>query len=98
MLTALAGCTGIDVVSMLKKMRVEIDAFDVDVEADLTEDYPAHYTRMHVIYTFTGKDLPMDKLEKAIELSREKYCGVSYMYKKAGVEMTYEIKTESRKE
>jgi putative redox protein len=94
MLTALAGCTGIDVVAMLKKMRVEIDTFDVDVEAEITEEPPTHYTRMHVIYTFTGKDLPMDKLQKAVDLSREKYCGVSYMYKKAGIEVTYEIKVD----
>ncbi len=92
MLTALAGCTGIDVVAMLKKMRVEIESFDVDIEAELTEEPPTHYTKMHVIYTFTGKDLPMDKLGKAVELSREKYCGVSYMYKQAGIEVTYEIK------
>ena len=97
MLTALAGCTGIDVVSMLKKMRVEIETFDVDIEAELTEEPPTHYTHMHVIYTFTGKDLPMDKLQKAVDLSREKYCGVSYMYKQAGVELTYEIKVEGLK-
>ena len=92
MLASLAGCTAMDVISMLKKMRVEVTDFQVDVEGDLTEDVPAHYTKMHVIYSFAGKDLPMDKLEKAIELSREKYCGVSYMYKKAGIELTYEIK------
>ena len=92
MLVALAGCTAIDVISMLKKMRVEVSGFKVDVEGDLTEDLPAHYTKMHVIYTFRGKDLPMEKLERAIEMSREKYCGVSYMYKQAGVELTYEIK------
>ena len=97
MLLALAGCTGIDVVAMLKKMRVEIESFDVDVEAELTEEPPTYYTRMHVVYAFTGKDLPLDKLEKAIELSREKYCGVSYMYKKAGMELTYEIRVESLK-
>ena len=92
MLVALAGCTAIDVISMLKKMRVEVTDFKVDVEGDLTEDLPAHYTKMHVIYAFKGKDLPMDKLERAIEMSKEKYCGVSYMYKQAGIELTYEIK------
>lgn len=91
MLVALAGCTAIDVITMLKKMRVEVSDFKVDVEGDLTEDLPAHYTKMHVLYTFKGKDLPMDKLERAVEMSREKYCGVSYMYKNAGIEVTYEI-------
>jgi putative redox protein len=49
---------------------------------------------MHVIYEFKGKDLPLDKLERAVELSREKYCGVSAMYKKA-FDMTYEIRVIS---
>ena len=91
MLAALAGCTGIDVISLLKKMRVEPDSFNVEIEGTLTEDLPARYTDMHVKYVFGGKDLPLDKLEKAVELSREKYCGVSYMYKQAGIRITYEI-------
>ncbi len=92
LLSALAGCTGMDVVSILKKMRVEIDSLDIDVEADLTEEQPTHYTSMHVVYIFKGTDLPLDKLEKAVELSRERYCGVSFMYKNAGIDVTYEIR------
>jgi putative redox protein len=83
MLVALAGCTGMDVVSILKKMRVEVEAFNVVVEGDLTEEHPKQFSQMRVIYEFKGKDLPMDKLEKAINLSEERYCGVSAMYKKA---------------
>lgn len=83
MLLALAGCTGMDVVSMLKKMRVEYDALNIKVEADVTEDHPKHYTSMKIIYEFKGKDLPMAKLEKAVDMSEEKYCGVSAVYKKA---------------
>ena len=90
MLTALAGCTGMDVVSILKKMRVEVENFTVNIEANVTEEHPKHYDSMHIIYAFTGKDLPLDKLEKAVKLSQEQYCGVSYMYKKA-MEVTYEI-------
>jgi putative redox protein len=92
LLSALAGCTGMDVVSILKKMRVEIESLDIDVEANLTEEQPTHYTSMHVVYIFKGTDLPLDKLEKAVELSRERYCGVSYMYKNAGIDVTYEIR------
>ena len=66
---ALAGCTGIDVIMILKKMKVEPEAFNVIVEADVTEEHPKHYTKMKVIYQFKGKDLPMDKLEKAVNLS-----------------------------
>lgn len=91
MLAALAGCTGMDVISILKKMKVEPESFNIRVEADVTEEHPKHYIHMHVIYEFKGKDLPMDKLEKAVNLSQEKYCGVSHAYKKA-MPVTYEIK------
>ena len=83
MMVALAGCTGMDVVSILNKMRVEVDGFNVFVEGDLTEEHPKQFSQMHLVYEFKGKDLPMDKLEKAVNLSQEKYCGVSAMYKKA---------------
>lgn len=91
MLTALAGCTGMDVVSILKKMRVEVEDLQIIVEGDLTDEHPKYYKTMHVIYQFKGKDLPMDKLKKAVNLSDEKYCGVSALYKKA-IPVTSEIK------
>ena len=91
MLTALAGCTGMDVVSVLKKMRVEIEDLQIIVEGDLTEEHPKYYERMHVIYQFKGKNLPLEKLEKAVNLSEEKYCGVSALYKKA-IPVTTEIR------
>ena len=95
MLAALGGCTAMDVISILKKMRMEVKSFNVKVEGDLTEEFSKHFYKMHVIYEFTGKELPMDKLKKAVELSEEKYCGVSAVYKKA-MEITSEIKvTES---
>jgi putative redox protein len=91
MLAALAGCTGMDVVSILKKMRVEPDDFNVYVEGDLTEEHPKQYAQMHVIYEFKGKNLPEEKLQKAVNLSEERYCGVSAMYRKA-FGLTSEIK------
>ena len=90
MLLALAGCTGMDVVSILKKMRVELKDFSVEVEANSTEEHPKHYNEMKVIYKFWGEDLPLEKLEKAVNLSEERYCGVSAVYKKY-VKMSYEI-------
>ena len=93
MLTALAGCTGIDVVAMLRKMRVEIDDFRIHIEAELTDELPKHYSSMHVVYEFSGKDLPLDKLERAVELSKEKYCGVSHVYRQA-MEMTHEVRVQ----
>ncbi len=91
MLTALGGCTGMDVVSILKKMRVEFDDFNVIVEGDLTDEHPKQFYKMNVIYEFKGKDLPLEKLKKAVSLSEERYCGVSALYKKA-IEITSEIK------
>jgi putative redox protein len=91
MLSALGGCTAMDVISILKKMRVEIEKFNVIAEGDLTEESPKHFYKMHIIYEFTGKNLPMDKLQKAVSLSEEKYCGVRAVYKKA-MELTSEIK------
>jgi len=90
MLVALAGCTGMDVVSILTKMRVELDNFDVKVEGEQSEEQPVHYISMHIIYEFWGKDLPVDKLEKAISLSHERYCGVSAVYRKA-MPVTHEL-------
>mgnify|MGYP003825903239 CR=1 FL=1 len=91
MLLALAGCTGMDVISILKKMRVEVESFNVKVEGNLTEEHPKQYDKMHVIYEFKGKNLPMEKIEKAVNLSEERYCGVSAMYKKA-IPITTEIR------
>ncbi len=91
MMASLAGCTGMDVISILKKMRVEPDYFNVVVEGDLTEEHPKHFYKMHVIYEFRGKDLPMEKLKKAISLSEDRYCGVSATYKHT-MELTSEIK------
>jgi putative redox protein len=89
-LLALAGCTGMDVVSLLKKMRVEFDDFNIVVDANVTEEHPKLYDSMHIIYRFKGKNLPMDKLQKVVELSQDKYCGVSATFKK-GIDVTWEI-------
>ena len=91
MLTALAGCTGIDVIMILKKMKVEVEAFNVIIEADVTEEHPKHYNKMKVIYQFKGKNLPIEKLEKAVKLSETTYCGVTAVYRKA-MDMESEIR------
>lgn len=91
LMVGLAGCTGMDVISILKKMRVEPEEFNVRVEGELTEEHPKQFSQMKVIYEFRGKNLPMEKLQKAVSLSEERYCGVSAMYKKA-IDMTSEIR------
>lgn len=90
MLASLAGCTGMDVVSILSKMRIEPTFFNIRVEAEMTEEHPKHYTAMHIIYEFKGEGLEVEKLQKAVDLSQERYCGVSEVYRKA-MKITYEI-------
>ena len=94
LLTGLGGCTAMDVVSILNKMRVEYTGLKIHVSADLTEDHPKVFKFIHVKYVFSGKDLPMEKLEKAVSLSQEKYCGVSAMLIKA-CPITHEIVLDS---
>ena len=93
MMVALAGCTGMDVVSILKKMRVSYDALSIKVEGEITEEHPKKFAGMKVIYQFKGKDLPLEKIEKAVDLSKERYCGVSANYKDA-FPVTHEIVIE----
>ncbi len=83
LLLALGGCTGMDVVSILKKMRVEFDGLNIEVEGELTEEHPKVYHTLTLVYKFKGKGLDMDKLEKAVSLSQERYCGVTAMLNKA---------------
>jgi putative redox protein len=90
LLLSLAGCTGMDVVSLLDKMRVDIDDFKIIVQAELTDEHPKYYHKIHLIYQFKGHDLNTAKIEKAVNLSQDKYCGVSYMLKKAA-DITFEI-------
>jgi len=88
-LVALGGCTAIDVVSMLKKMRVELDSFEVVVDAEPAEEHPRVWTKIHVRYILKGRAIDEAKVKKAIELSEEKYCSVSAMLKKSA-ELTYD--------
>ena len=89
-LASLGGCTGMDVVSILKKMRVEPSYFNMEITGELTEEHPKYYHKIHLVYQFKGENLPMEKLEKAINLSQDRYCGVSELLKK-GAEVTYTI-------
>jgi putative redox protein len=91
MMVALAGCTGIDVTTILKKMRVGVEDINIEVESEQTDEIPSTYTSMHVIYTFTGNDLDLKKLTRAVELSQDKYCGVASMYKKI-MDISWEIR------
>lgn len=90
MLSSLAGCSGLDVIMILNKMKVEVADFKIITTGELTDEYPKYYHSVHVVYQFFGKDLPREKLKKAVDLSVEKYCGVMEMFRKFA-EVTIEI-------
>lgn len=77
LLSGLAGCTGIDVVLILKKMKVELEDFKLELEAERAEEAPKRFTKIQLNYKFKGKNLTERKVEKAIKLSEEKYCSAS---------------------
>src|SRR6056297_219383 len=91
LLVGLSGCTGMDVVSILKKMKLENYTLRIEVENEKTEDHPVIYKKIHLKYIFHLEDESQkDKVEKAVNLSQERYCGVSAMLKEAS-ELNYEI-------
>jgi putative redox protein len=82
-LSSLAGCTGIDIVDLLKKMRVEFSEFSLDVKADLTEEHPKVYDKVYLTYYIRLQNAEdRDKMERAVSLSQDKYCGVSAMIRR----------------
>ena len=92
LLMSLAGCTGSDVVSILKKKRVNLTDFEINITAQQTEEHPKVFTELDLEYVFYGKDIKAKDVERAIELSTGTYCGVSAMLKKAmKINHTYRI-------
>ena len=81
MLSALGGCTGLDVASLIKKMKLEVDDFHIDTIGHLSEEHPQIYYKVEVEYHFYGGNLNESKLQRAVDLSIEKYCGVTEMFK-----------------
>ncbi len=90
MLVALAGCTAMDVVALFRKMKVDFSGLKINVEAELSEEHPKIYTKVRMIYFVKSNEVHRQSIEKAINLSQEKYCGVGAMFKKFA-ELTYEI-------
>ena len=91
-LAGLGGCTGMDVLSILKKMHVPLEGFEIVLNADRAEDHPKVFTAIRVEYRFYGPSIDPVKVEKAIELSKTKYCSVSAMLAKAvAIDFTYRI-------
>ena len=83
LLSALAGCTGMDVVALLRNRKMPFDSLSIKVDADSTQEHPKVYSAIRMEYLFTGSSLDGEKIRKAVELSRDRYCAVSAMLAKA---------------
>lgn len=96
LLLALGGCTGSDVAVILKKKKIPLDNFEMNISAEVQETHPQVYTKIHVEYVFYGRNIPADAVERAIELSQKTYCSVTAMLQKA-VEITHSYRIEETK-
>jgi putative redox protein len=90
-LTALAGCSGMDIAAILRKADKKVDDFDMKVIGEISKRAPIEYIAIHVIYEFKGKPENKEVALNAVTDSQEKYCGVSSMLKKA-LPVTWEVK------
>ncbi|WP_138420380.1 OsmC family protein [Aquibacillus sediminis] len=89
LLNAVAGCTGIDIISILTKMRLEPTDFQMDVSGERADEHPKRFTTISIHYALDG-DLPEDKVVRAIKLSKDKYCSVSHTLN-ADISVSYSI-------
>jgi putative redox protein len=90
MLSSLAVCSGIDVVSILEKMKIELKDFKINTVGSLTQEHPKYYNKVSMEYHFYGDQLDKEKINKAVNLSITKYCGVMEMFR-SFAEITTEI-------
>ncbi len=91
-LLSLAGCTGSDVVSILKKKRVKLNDFEINISAEMSDQHPKVYTNIDLEYVFYGENITSKDVERAIELSLQTYCAVTAMLQKSvNIKHTYRI-------
>ena len=81
MLSSLAACSGIDVVSILEKMKIKLSDFKINTIGSLTQEHPKYYNKVLMEYHFYGEQLDKEKINKAVNLSITKYCGVMEMFR-----------------
>lgn len=89
-LFGLIGCTGIDTVMILEKMRQNLTALEIEAHAERSDEHPQLFTKVTLKYKYSGEDLDSEKVERAVSLSQEKYCTVSQTLEKE-VELAQEI-------
>jgi|Deesub1362B_J571_1020462.scaffolds.fasta_scaffold00005_20 putative redox protein len=91
LLIAVAGCTAIDMSTILGKMRQRYEDLEVVIEGERRKDYPKIYEEINIKYKLRGRDLDYSKVKRAAELSQEKYCSVGLTVKRGGSKIDYEI-------
>ena len=89
----LAGCTGMDVISILQKKRQKVSGLTIEVVGQRSDDHPMVYTDIEIVYMVQGEEIDPAAVDRAIELSQTKYCSVSAMLQQAGIRLrtAYEI-------
>ena len=92
MLQGLAACSSMDVLSILRKKRKQIDDYWVEVDSQRAEEHPKVFLKAHLVYNLKSPDAEEKDLIRAIELSQDKYCSISAMFRAAGCEVTYETR------
>lgn len=95
LLIALGGCTGSDVASILQKKRVKLDGLEIFLTAEMRDEHPQVYEKIHLEYVFYGDNIRVQDVERAIELSQTKYCVVTVMLQKS-VEITHSYRIVSK--
>ena len=79
LMVSLGGCTAMDVVSILKKMRTDLESMTISIDSEQASEHPKIFTKINIEYEFTGRNIKEENVKKAIELSQEKYCSVTAM-------------------
>ncbi len=90
LLQAMAACSFMDVVSILKKKRKQIDDLTISIDGHRTNEHPKVFDKVHLIYELISPDAKLNDLERSAELSQTKYCGASAMFQMSGCEVTYD--------
>jgi putative redox protein len=94
-LLALGGCSSMDIIPILKKKKINIDGYEVNIDAERAVDHPKVFTKINIEFVFYGKGIEPKDVERAIDLSLTKYCSVNAMLSKV-VEITHSYKIEEK--
>jgi putative redox protein len=92
MLQAMGACSFMDTISILRKKRKQIDNLVIKISAERADKHPKVFTKVHLSYELTSPDAELKDLDRSVELSQDKYCGASAMFKQSGCEVTFDTK------